>query len=96
MKCDGKIHWYLYYFFPNRNPPSVHCNIGILETFTVVYSDEIRSFTLQLLPKRLQTQALFLPQHLIPLLEQDIPKGIQMTILAPPRRLQYSQPASDH
>ena len=41
MKCDGKIHWYLYYFFPNRNPPSVHCNIGILETFIVVY--EMRS-----------------------------------------------------
>ena len=45
-------------------------------------------FTLQLLPKILQTQALFLPQHLIPLLEQDMPKGMQMDILGPPPRLQ--------
>ena len=48
-------------------------------------------FTLQLLPKILQTQALFLPQHLIPLLEQDMPKGMQMDILGPPPRLQEIQ-----
>lgn len=62
----------------------------------VYYSPQIDVyFTLQLLPKRLQTQALFLPQHGIPLLEQDIPKGIQMYCFGPPLRLQEIQISPD-
>ena len=63
----------------------------------VYYSPQIDVyFTLQFVPKMLQTQAVFLPfpQHLIPLLEQDIPKGMQMVILGPPIRLQEIQTSS--
>ena len=54
------------------------------------------SLTLQLVPNRLQTQALVLPQHFIPFTEQDIPKGIQITILVlplprPPRLAEDTQ-----
>ena len=64
----------------------------------VFYTSQINVyFTLQLVPKMLQTQAVFLPfpQHLIPLLEQDIPKGMQMVILGPPIRLQEIQTSSE-
>lgn len=78
VKKDFRIN--LLYFLPNRNPPSVHCNV----TAELLPRSQWVTHTLQLVPNRLQTQALVLPQHFIPFTEQDIPKGIQITILVLP------------